>query len=166
MGWGGTEEKPNAQPQQAAIPLNPLLGLWRRNPLKGPAASVSLWIKSGDKKKCANLMPINPVGIASRRMEGFHMETSFGDSWVTCSSPLLVGSCCLLLQGNNSRARLSMSDASCMPLGDPGKVHSSLGKCSLDHPFLSQCNPRGASTDKFNSWRPYLTTFSWLVLCS
>lgn len=38
--------------------------------------------------------------------------------------------------GNNSRARLSMSDASCMPLGDPGKVHSSLGKCSLDHLFL------------------------------
>lgn len=38
--------------------------------------------------------------------------------------------------GNNSKARLSMSDASCMPLGDPGKVHSSLGKYSLDHPFL------------------------------
>lgn len=37
----GARGKPNAQSWQAAIPLNPLLGFWRRNTPKGPAASIS-----------------------------------------------------------------------------------------------------------------------------
>lgn len=65
------------------------------------------------------------------------METSFGDSWVTyCTPPLSGEAAAYCFRVNNSRARLSMSDASCMPLGDPGKVIFSLAKCSLDHSLL------------------------------
>lgn len=64
------------------------------------------------------------------------METSFEDSWVTCCFPPSFWEATTYHFGGNSRAKLSMSNASCMPLGDPGKAHSSLEKCSLEHPFL------------------------------
>lgn len=80
---------------------------------------------------------MNPVGICRQEDGGI----SYGDLlWGQLGHLLFPppsGKLLLIASGgNNSKARLSMSDASCTPLGDPGKVHSSLGKYSLDHPFL------------------------------
>lgn len=81
-------------------------------------------------------MPITPVAICQQE-DG---EISYGDLlWGQLGSLALPPSfweAAAYCFGENSRARLSMSDASYMPLGDPGKVHSSLAKCSLDRPFL------------------------------
>lgn len=93
-GKGGMEEKPNAQSQQVGIPLNPLLGFWRRNTPKGPAAPISE-LKAG-QKDCNPLMPINPV---SSRTDKFYMETSFEDSWVTCCFPPPSGKLLLIILG-------------------------------------------------------------------
>lgn len=63
--------------------------------------------------------------------------------------------------GDNRRARLSMSDASCMPLGDPGNVPSSLGQHILDQPFqfMPPVQPKrghqpSSSAAGGNTWLP------------
>lgn len=116
-------------------------------------------------KRCNLLMPINPVGIFQQ-----YRGISYGDLlWGQLGHLLFPPSfweAAAYHFGGNSRAKLSMSNASCMPLGDPGKAHSSLGKCSLNLPFslCLHCILKRASADKFNSWRPYLITSWWPLI--
>lgn len=80
-------------------------------------------------------MAINPVGIFQQ-----DRGISYGDLlWGQLGHLLFLPSsweAAAYHFGGNSGAKLSTSNASCMPPGDPGKAYSSLGKCSLDHPFL------------------------------
>lgn len=103
MGQEGNGGKPNAQSQQAAIPLNPLLGFWVS---KGPAALVSELKVGAERTVTPSCQSIQQV--FSSRTEGFHMETSFEDSWVTCCFPPPSGKQLLITLGGIVRAKLSM----------------------------------------------------------
>lgn len=123
-------------------------------------------LKVGTKRLCIPHADQSSTDTPAGEWRDFIWRPPLGTAGSLALPPSFWEAAAYCFRGNNNRARLSMSDASCMPLGDPGKIHSSLGKCSLDHPFLPQHNLRGASTGKFHSWRPYLITFSRLLMFS
>lgn len=123
-------------------------------------------LKVGTNRLCVPHANQSSRDLPAGEWRDFIWRSPLGTAGSLALPPSFWEAAAYCFRGNNNRARLSMSDASCMPLGDPSKIHSFLGKCSFDHPFLPQRNLRGASTDKVNSQRSYWITLSQLLMFS
>lgn len=113
--------------------------------------------KKWGQKDCNPLMPINPV---PSRINKFHMGTSFEDTWVTCCFPPPSGKLLLIILGGTVGQSSACQMHHACHLETLAKLLLLLASTVQIIPFsfCLHCILKGASTGKFNSWRPYLIT--------